>query len=38
MSAYDQSLVQPYVGEKVQITGTLNAATKTIHFTCIKVP
>jgi len=34
----DQDLVQPYVGEKVQVTGTLNAATKTIKVTGIKVP
>ncbi len=34
----DQDLVQPYVGEKVQVTGTLNAATKTIKVTAIKVP
>jgi hypothetical protein len=32
----DQNSVQPYVGETVQITGTLNAATKTIHITGIK--
>jgi hypothetical protein len=34
----DQSMVQPYVAEKVEVTGTLNAATKTIHVTGIKVP
>jgi hypothetical protein len=34
----DQDLVQPYVGAKeVQITGTLDAATKTIHVKEIKV-
>lgn len=32
----DQNWVQPYVGETVQITGTLNAATKTIHITAVK--
>jgi len=32
----DQDWVQPYVGETVQITGTLNAATKTIHITGVK--
>jgi hypothetical protein len=32
----DQRNVQPYVGETVQITGTLNAATKTIHVLGIK--
>ena len=32
----DQNWVQPYVGETVQITGTLNAATKTIHVTGVK--
>ena len=32
----DQNWVQPYVGETVQITGTLNAATKTIHITGVK--
>src|SRR5690242_14473737 len=32
----DQNSVQPYVGEAVQITGTLNAATKTIHVTGVK--
>jgi hypothetical protein len=33
----DQDLVQPYVGAKnVQITGTLDAATKTIHVNEIK--
>ena len=32
----DQDLVQPYVGAKnVQITGTLDAATKTIHVKSI---
>ena len=34
----DQDIVQPYVGEKVQVTGTVNAATKTIKVTGIKVP
>ena len=33
----DQDLVQPYVGSKeVQITGTLDATTKTIHVKEIK--
>jgi len=32
----DQVMVQPYVAEKVVVTGTLNAATKTIHVTGIK--
>jgi hypothetical protein len=32
----DQNLAQPYVGETVQITGTLNAANKTIHITGVK--
>jgi hypothetical protein len=32
----DQNWVQPYVGETVQITGTLNPATKTIHVTGVK--
>ena len=32
----NQNSVQPYVGETVQITGTLNAATKTIHVTGVK--
>ena len=32
----DQNLVQPFVGEKVQVAGTLNAATKTIHVTGVK--
>jgi len=32
----DQNWVQPYVGETVQVTGTLNAATKTIHVTGVK--
>lgn len=32
----DQNWVQPYVGEVVQITGILNAATKTIHVTGVK--
>ncbi len=32
----DQNWVQPYVGETVQITGTLNPATKTIHITGVK--
>jgi hypothetical protein len=34
----DQDMVEPYVGEKVQVTGTLNAGTKTIKVTGIKVP
>jgi hypothetical protein len=34
----DQDMVQPFVGEKVQVTGALNAATKTIKVTGIKVP
>jgi hypothetical protein len=34
----DQTMVQPYVAEKVEVTGTLNAATKTIKVTGIKVP
>lgn len=35
----DQSLVQPYVGAKaVVITGTLDAASKTIHVTGIRTP
>ena len=35
----DQDLVQPYVGAKnVEITGTLDAATKTIKVKEIKVP
>ncbi len=33
----DQNLVQPYVGEKVQVTGKLDAGTKTIEVTGIKV-
>src|SRR6202045_1210344 len=32
----DQSRVQPYVGETVQITGTLHGAAKSIHVTGIK--
>jgi hypothetical protein len=32
----DQNWVEPYVGETVQITGTLNAANKTIHITGVK--
>lgn len=32
----DQNWVQPYVGETVQITGSLNTATKTIHVTGVK--
>jgi hypothetical protein len=32
----DQNLVQPFVGEKVQVTGTLNAATKTIRVSGVK--
>lgn len=35
----DQDLVQPYVGAKnVEITGTLDAATKTIKVKGIRVP
>ncbi len=34
----DQTAVQPYVAEKVEVTGTLNPATKTIKVTGIKVP
>jgi hypothetical protein len=34
----DQDWVQPYVAQKVQITGTLNPATSTIHVTGIKKP
>ena len=33
----NQDLVQPYVGEKVEVTGTLNSANKTIKVTNIKV-
>jgi hypothetical protein len=33
----DQDLVQPYVAAKVEVTGMLNAATKTITLTGIKV-
>lgn len=33
----DQDLVQPYAAAKVEVTGTLNAATKTIKVTGIKV-
>lgn len=33
----DQNLVQPYAAEKVEITGTLDAATNTIKVTGIKV-
>ena len=32
----DQSRAQPFVGETVQITGTLEGAAKTIHVTGIK--
>jgi hypothetical protein len=32
----DQNMVQPYVAEKVEITGILDAATKTIKVTSIK--
>ena len=32
----DQNWVQPFIGEKVQVAGTLNAATKTIHVTGVK--
>jgi hypothetical protein len=34
----DQNLVLPYVGEHVEVTGTLNDATKTIKVTGIKAP
>jgi len=34
----DQNMVQPYAGEKVEVTGKLDAATKTIQVTGIKVP
>jgi hypothetical protein len=34
---YDQNLVRPYIAEKVEVTGTLNPATKTIKVTGIKV-
>ena len=33
----DQDLVQPYIAAKVEVTGTLNEATKTIKVTGIKV-
>ena len=33
----NQDLVQPYAGEKVEVTGTLNSANKTIKVTNIKV-
>jgi hypothetical protein len=33
----DQNLVQPYAAEKVQVTGKLDEATKTIQVTGIKV-
>ena len=33
----DQDLVQPYVAAKVEVTGTLDAATKTLKVTGIKV-
>ena len=33
----DQNLVLPYVAEKVEVTGTLDPATKTIKVTGIKV-
>lgn len=33
----DQDLVQPYVAAKVEVTGMLNVATKTIKVTGIKV-
>jgi hypothetical protein len=32
----DQNMVQPYVGEKVEVTGKLDAASKTIQVTDIK--
>ena len=32
----DQNKPQPFAGEKVQITGTLDKATRTIHVTDIK--
>ena len=34
----NQDLVQPYVGAKVQVTGTLDPGSKTIKVTNIKVP
>jgi hypothetical protein len=34
----DQERVQPYITAKVEITGTLDAAKKTIKVTGIKVP
>ena len=33
----DQNLVRPYIAEKVEVTGTLNPASKTIKVTGIKV-
>ena len=33
----DQSAVQPFVAEKVEVTGTLDSATKTIKVTNVKV-
>ena len=32
----DQKKPQPFAGQKVQVTGTLDKATKTIHVTHIK--
>jgi hypothetical protein len=32
----DQTKPQPFAGQKVQVTGTLDKATKTIHVTDIK--
>jgi hypothetical protein len=32
----DQKKPQPFAGQKVQVTGTLDKATKTIHVTDIK--
>jgi hypothetical protein len=34
----DQEMVQPFAGEKVQVTGTLDAAKKSLKVTGIKVP
>jgi Protein of unknown function (DUF5818) len=32
----DQKKPQPFAGQKVEVTGTLDKATKTIHVTDIK--
>jgi len=32
----DQKKPAPFAGQKVEVTGTLNKATKTIHLTAIK--